>query len=106
MNKIIELELTDPSTGDTQEYIFEVTHERYHKLVNTLSTSRDKVAPMHNFAVACVDKDQKPDFTKLLMAEVGLAEKVTGALMDEFLSDVEVTVKKPKPMPSTSEVAI
>lgn len=106
MNKLIELELTHPSTGMVEEYRFEVTSDRYHKLVNTLSTSRDKVAPMHNFAVACVDKDQKSDFTQLLMAQVGLSEKVTGALMDEFLSDVEVTVKKPKPTPTTSEVAI
>lgn len=106
MNKIIELELTDPSTGDTQEYSFDVTPERYNKLQNTMASGRDKVAPLHNFAVACVDKDQKHEFTQLLMANDGLAGQVAGILIDEYLPKIEVTVKKRKPTQITSEAAI
>lgn len=105
-SKIIEIELSDSVRGSTQDFLFEVTPERYNKLQNSMSSSRDKVTSLHNFAVACVHKDQKSEFSQLLMDNDGLAGQVAATLIDEYLPKIEITVKKQPPTQNLSNAAI
>ncbi|MEB4592983.1 putative phage tail assembly chaperone [Candidatus Thiothrix sp. Deng01] len=95
MQKDITLELANTENGDLHEFSFTVTSDAYHRLQNALM-GKDKVAPLHNFTLACADASQKQDFIAYLSANEGMAGQVAGALLEEFLPKVEISVKKPK----------
>ena len=104
MQKAITLDLTHIDTGVTHEFAFVVDSDKYHRLQNALM-GKDKVSPLHNFAVACVVPDQKPNFVAYLVDNEGMAAQVAGTLVDEFLPKVEITIKKPTTGQTTSETA-
>lgn len=95
MQKAITLELTHTETGDLHEFAFVVESEKYHRLQNALM-GKDKVSPLHNFAVSCIVPDQKAAFVAYLAGNEGMAGQVAGTLVEEFLPKVEIAVKKPK----------
>ena len=93
MQKNVELELTHTETGELHEFAFGVDSDKYHRLQNALM-GKDKVAPLHNFAVACVVPEQKTAFAAYLVENEGMAAQVAGTLVEEFLPKVEISVKK------------
>ena len=98
--KKFTLELTDTTTDDVTEFNFEVTPDKYSKFLNASATSKDKVAPMHNFVVNCVEKSQRDQLSDLLRAPEndGLSTMVASELVEAYLPKVEISVKKPLPM--------
>lgn len=96
ISKTVELELHNQLDDSFIDFSFEITPDAYNKLQNAMASSKDKIAPLHNFAVSCVDKNQRADFVAYLQANDGVAAQIAGTLIDEYLPKVEITVKKPK----------
>lgn len=104
MDKIIEIELTDPDTGITQEFVFTVNPDRYAKFQNALS-GKDKAGPLHNFCVACCDPEQRTALAAYLRENDGMAGMMASELVDQYLPKVEMTVKKRSPGATASAAA-
>ncbi len=105
MQKNITLELTNSDTFENADFDFVVDTEKYHKLQNSLM-GKDKVTPMHNFAINCCVPEQRKELAAYFLAADGLATQVAGELVDNFLPKIEVTVKKPKSGPNMPPVAV
>ena len=99
MEKLLSVELTNPETGETKDFDFTIDQDRY-KRFRAAMTGKDKMAPIHNFVVACVDKPQRDELVTILRKEQGLADMIAEPLLEEWMSKTEVVVKKRKPSPT------
>ena len=104
MSKTLELTLSvfNPGTVEEQDFDFTVDSERYGKFRSALTSSKDKISPIHNFVVVCCEKEQRTELVAILRAEQGLADKLAEPLLEEWDTKVEVTVKKRKPTPTST----
>ncbi len=100
MQKNLTLELANIDTLETRDFDFTVDTDKYHKLQNALM-GKDKVTPMHNFAVSCCVPEMRKELAAYFLATDGLASQVAAELVDNFLPKIEVTVKKPQSGPTT-----
>ena len=81
------------------EIRFRVDRETYNRYVNEL-TPENKVAPSQNFCVrSALNEDQK-DLVQFIYENVGAELQIASALVEEYTSKLEITLKKPKPRKS------
>ncbi|WGE29416.1 putative phage tail assembly chaperone [Edwardsiella tarda] len=71
---------------------FTPTEALYNKLINEMSMD-NKVAPAKNYLMRCIHDDDKPAL-KTLIDLPGVALGMVSALNEEFLPDLDITVKK------------
>lgn len=102
MKKDLELNLLDPDTGEEKDFRFQVTTEKYNSFLNSMSGSKDKTAPIYNFAVACCHPDDRKEFIELARTDgmETVPQLVTESLLDAYLPKLQVTVKKSNPSPT------
>ena len=98
---LLDCELTNPESGETTEFKFTVSHENYKRFKSAMA-GKDKDAPIHNFVVACVDKEQRTELVTILRSENGLADMIAEPMLDHWMSKTEVVIKKRKPSPQAS----
>lgn len=92
MQKNIELTI-----GDT-DFKFTVTTDDYNQFVND-TLPHDKIGPANNLCVRTINEEQRKDLVKLL-EQPGLAIEIVSTLMQDFMTDIKVSVKKSKPSTS------
>lgn len=81
-----------------KEFTFALDPQLVTKYFNSL-TATNKVAPSHNLLTNAVKQEQLASLRPLLANPVTTL-KLSGALLEEYAPDVEVTVKKPSLAPS------
>ncbi|HAT1683844.1 TPA: hypothetical protein I8Y21_004601 [Klebsiella oxytoca] len=74
------------------ELHFAPTEAIYNKFVNEMSME-NKVAPAKNYLMRCVLAEDKPALEKLIHRP-GAAMQIAAKLNEEFVVDLDVTVKK------------
>lgn len=80
-------------TANNIEFCFEVSRGHYNKLVNGIMVN-DKITPMHNFLVTTVADSDKHALLNLLARTPGAEIALGTALMEAYVPDLEVVVKK------------
>ena len=86
MEKTIELEVNG------SEIAFTVTPEDYNAYVNEMMPN-SKVAPSHNFLVRTVAKENREALVDLLKIP-GMAINLAGAVVQEYVPEISIAVKK------------
>lgn len=83
--------------GD-KEFTFELTPQDVTKYFNAV-TQANKVAPANNLLVTTVKQEERATLKPMLGNPVFVMQ-LTGALLEEYSPDVEITVKKPSTTPN------
>lgn len=99
MNKrTIELEINDTDVA------FTVDLAAHNAFLNGI-TATNKVQPAHNFVMQCCHEEHKPFLRELLggPAGGGIAIGIAGQLDSEYSPQVQISVKKPKTLPTALE---
>ncbi len=91
--QVIEIEVDDV------ELKFSVTRPGYNGFINKVS-DKNKVAPAHNFLVMSIDEEQKESLMTILKDNPGAEIQIAGALIEEYVPDLDIVVKKRKRSPS------
>nr|VFK16714.1 MAG: Phage tail assembly chaperone [Candidatus Kentron sp. LFY] len=89
------IELVIECDGENKELCFEVGIRDYNRFVNNVSHD-NKVAPAHNFCMQTVVEKDKPALQKIL-TKPGTCISISGAIIEEYQPDIEVSVKKSGP---------
>lgn len=79
-------------TVNDADYHFTVTLDAYNKYTNDV-TPFSKVAPARNFLMRTVDAESK-DALREIVDLPGVALQIVGAILDEYMPDVNITVGK------------
>lgn len=90
----ITITLQDKKTFEETDFNFEVSPETYSDYINGLKTD-DKIAPSYNFLMACVVDDEK-DALKAELKKPGMPILMAQKVLEEYMPDVDVLVKKSK----------
>ena len=75
---------------------FDVTRDEYNRYVNAVLPN-NKIAPAHNFCIGVINDDSKADLKAVFKAAPGAEVQVAAAVLEEYMPDLEITVKKQKP---------
>ncbi len=78
---------------------FNVNRTIHNDYVNAV-TQNSKVAPSHNFLMCAVTEDNKDTLRDILKKTPGAEVHLAGAVLEQYMPDLDIVVKKPKPTPS------
>lgn len=80
-------------TVDGNDLKFVVTKSHYSKFVDELSAVSGKVAAQQTFASRCAHPDSQAEVVALC-DHPGYSQAIAGKLVEGYVPDIEITVKK------------
>ncbi|MBL4755868.1 MAG: hypothetical protein JKY52_20020 [Flavobacteriales bacterium] len=77
------------------DYTFNVTREEYNGFVNKVGAQ--KVGPAFNFLTATVETDKRTQLVHLMRNTPGAEMEIVQLVVEEYVPDLDIVVKKRKP---------
>ena len=77
------------------DYIFNIEREQYNTYVNSI-TPMNKITPSHNFLMNTVDSSCEKQLLELIKATPGCEVNIVAGLIQDYVPDLTIVVKKPK----------
>lgn len=85
------------------DYHFTIDYNAYSQLIDKMALAKKGMTNhFANFCLNTVKSEQKTELHTLFEKEPGLDSNLAGELMDQYMTDIEVRVKKSTTRPSES----
>lgn len=88
-----EQTITVTVTGKDLDFV--ITRNAYNKYINAMLPT-NKITPSHNFLVGVVDVESREDLLSILNSIPGSEIQIAGSLLEEYIPDLGIIVKKQK----------